>query len=82
MPLNTTTKRHGFSVRSLIFGALFLIAFVAAVFVDLAAVLQYFNVLNGNASATLLIGAMITAVTCIPLLLTGMSISADMNPRQ
>jgi len=71
--------RSEFSHRSLLFLAVFVITLVTAVVVALAGLLQYFNVLSGDAPSTLLIAAMISAATCIPLLLTGMSISADMN---
>jgi len=76
---NLVTKRREFSHRSMIFGALFLITFVVTVFVDIVEVLQYFDLVSGWSFITLEIGAAITSANVVPLLLMGMSISADMN---
>ena len=74
-------KRREFSLRSrsMLFGAVFIVALIVAIFIDLAGVLQYFNLVSGVPSSTLAIGAAITAATVVPLLAMGMSMSADRN---
>ena len=72
-------KRREFSVRSMLLGAVFIVAFIVAIFIDLAGLLQYFNLVSGLPTTTLEIGAAITAATVVPLLLMGMSISTDGN---
>ena len=76
---NLATKRRGPSLRSMLFGTLFIIAFVLAVFVDIIGVLQHFDIVSGWPPTTLEMGAVITSASAVPLLLMGMSISADMN---
>jgi len=70
-------NRREFSLRSLLLTALFVIGFVVAVFVDLAGVLQYFDIVSGAAQTTLVMGAAITATIVVPFLAMGMSISVD-----
>ncbi len=77
-----TTKRREFSRQSVLLGALFIIAFVVAIFVDLAGVLQYFNLISGSPLTTLEMGAIITAASAAPFLAMGMSISADMDRKK
>jgi len=72
-----TMNRREFSLRSLLLTALFVIGFVVAVFVDLAGVLQYFDIVSGAAQTTLVMGAAITATIVVPFLAMGMSISVD-----
>lgn len=70
-------KHHEFSHRSVLFGVLFMIAFVAAIFAELAAMLQYFNLVRGNSLAALQVGAITLAASMVPFLLMGLSISVD-----
>ena len=79
---NLATKGRRSSLRSVLFGALFIIAFVLAVFVDIIGVLQYFNLISGWPLTTLEMGAGITSANVVPLLLMGMSISLDMNQNE
>ena len=72
-------KRREFSLRSMLFGAVFIVALVVAIIIVLAEVLQYFGLVSGLPPTTLEIGAAITTATVVPFLLMGMSISADMN---
>ena len=70
-------RPHELSLRTLLLGAVFIITFIVAIFVDMAGVLQYFNLVSGLPQTTLETGAAITAATIVPLLMTGMSISID-----
>jgi nitric oxide reductase large subunit len=72
-------KRREFSLRSMLFGAVSIVALGATIIIDLAGVLQYFGVFSGLPPTALEIGAAITAATVVPFLLMGMSISADMH---
>ena len=72
-------KHREFSLRSMLLGAIFIVAFIVAIFIDLAGLLRYFNLVSGLPPTTSEIGAAITAATIVPLLLMGMSISADQN---
>ena len=72
-------KRREFSLQSMLFGAVFIVALGAAIILDLAGVLQYFGLFSGLPPTTSEIGAAITAATIVPFLLMGMSISADIN---
>ena len=74
-----TMKRREFSLRSMLLGAVFIVGLVVAIFIDLAGVLQYFNLVSVLPSTTLEIGAAITTATAVPFLALGMSISADRN---
>jgi hypothetical protein len=74
----STIKRREFSLRSMLFGAVFIVALVVAFIIVLAEV-QYFGLVSGLPPTTLEIGAAITTATVVPFLLMGMSISADMN---
>lgn len=72
-----TLRRREYTVRSMLLIAVFTITFVAAVFVDLAGLLQYGGLVSGLPSTILETGALITAASIFPLLVMGMSISAD-----
>ena len=72
-------KRREFSLRSMLFGAVFIVALGAAIIIDLAGMLQYFGLFSAFPPTTLEIGAAITTATVVPFLLMGMSISADMH---
>jgi len=63
----------------MLLGAVFIVALVVAIFIDLAGLMQYFNLVSGLPQTTLEMGAAITAVIVVPLLVMGMSISADGN---
>ena len=69
--------RHRLSRRSLLLISLFVVAFAAAVVVDLAALLDALKLATGSWQETLEIGAAGTAAVAIPFLAMGMSISAD-----
>ena len=70
-------NHHRFSRRSVLLISLFVIAFTAAVVVDLAALLEALNLVKGSWQETLQIGAVTSAATAVPLLAMGMSISID-----
>ena len=72
-------KPHEFSHQSLLLAAVFIVALVVAFIIVLAEVLQYFGLVSGLPPTTLEIGASILALTAVPFLLMGMSISEDMN---
>jgi hypothetical protein len=69
--------RCGFSRRSVLLMSLFVIAFTAAVVVDLAALLEALNLVKGSWQETLEIGAAASAAIAVPFLAMGMSISVD-----
>jgi len=70
-------KHHRFSRRSVLLMSLFVIAFTAAVVVDLAALLKALNLVKGSWQETLEIGAAASAAIAVPFLAMGMSISVD-----
>jgi len=74
--------RHEFSRRSLLWGALFILAIVVGTFVDVDALLDYLKVLHGSASETVEFGAVLFAASAVPFLAMGMSISADSRRRR
>lgn len=76
--MGKTLERHEFTVQSKLLIAVFIITFVAAVFVDLAGLLQYSGLVSSLPSTILEIGATITAALSFSLLAMGMSISVDM----
>jgi hypothetical protein len=69
--------RHEFSRRTLLWGALFILAIVVGTFVDVDALLDYLKVLHGSASDTVEFGAVMFAISAVPFLAMGMSISAE-----
>lgn len=76
----TLLTRFGqFSLRSLLFGAVFITALVVAVSVDTAGVLEYCKLISGSFDSTLEVGAIITVASIAPLLAMGFSISADVE---
>ena len=75
--MGKTLERHEFTVQSRLLIAVFIITFVAAVFIDLAGLLQFSGLVSGLPSTMLEIGAGITAALSFPLLAMGMSISVD-----
>jgi len=75
--MGKTLERREFTVQSKLLIAVFIITFVAAVFVDLAGLLQYSGLVSGLPSTILQIGATIAAAIVFPLLAMGMSISVD-----
>ena len=72
-------EHHGFSRRSLLLISLFVIAFTAAVVVDLAALLEALNLARGSWQDTLELGAAASAAIAVPFLAMGMSISIDIT---
>ena len=76
--ISSAAWRRDFSRRTLVFGAASIAVLVIAGFVDLDAVLSYFKVIgHGSPMMTLETGAMLSIACAVPLLATGMSISAD-----
>jgi len=68
----------------MLFSTIFTIMLVAAVIVDLAALLQFSGLISGLPAnilktSILEIGGILTALTILPLLAMGMSISMDQN---
>jgi hypothetical protein len=68
----------------MLFSAVFTIMLVAAVIVDLAALLQFSGLISGLPTnilktSILEIGGILTVLTIFPLLAMGMSISMDQN---
>ena len=74
--------RREFSPRSMLFGAVFTIMLVVAIVVDLAALLQFSGLVSGLPQNILEIGGSLTALTILPLLVMGMSISVDLNHKK
>jgi hypothetical protein len=70
-------KRHEFSRKSLLLGAVFIATFVVAAFVDLDALLRYYHIISGSAGTPMEMGAAISMISAVPFLAMGMSISAD-----
>jgi hypothetical protein len=73
-----------FTIRSMLFSAVFTIMLVAVVIVDLAALLQFSGLISGLPTnilktSILEIGGILTVLTIFPLLAMGMSISIDQN---
>ena len=77
-----TALHREFSLRSMLFGAVFVIMPAAAIIVDLAALLQFSGLISGLPLNILEIGGILTALTIFPLLVMGMSISLDLNHRK
>jgi hypothetical protein len=73
---------HGFSRKSLLLGAVFIVTLAAAIFIDADALMEYFKVVGGPANSTLELGGIITAAAIIPLLAMGMCIADDEMHRQ
>jgi hypothetical protein len=66
----------------MLFGAVFTIMLVVAIVVDLAALLQSSGLVSGLPHNILEIGGSLTALTILPLLVMGMSISVDLNHKK
>jgi hypothetical protein len=75
-------KHHGFSRKSLLIGAVFVITLAAALCVDVDALLEYFDLIGGSPATALEYGAIITAAAGAPLLAMGMSIADDEMKRK
>jgi hypothetical protein len=63
----------------MLFGAVFMIMFVAAVIIDLAALLQFSGLVTGLPANILEMAGVLTGLTILPLLVMGMSVSVDLN---
>jgi len=74
-----TAPHSEFSLRSMLFGAVFIIMFVAAVIIDLAALLRFSGLVNGLPANILEMAGVLTGLTIFPLLVMGMSVSVDLN---
>jgi hypothetical protein len=72
-----TAKHREFSHRTIGLAAVFVVTFVAAVFVDLDGLMHYFNIIGRASPMTLETGAIISLASAIPFLAMGMSISKD-----
>jgi hypothetical protein len=77
-----TALHREFSLRSMLFGAVFIIMLVVAVIVDLAGLLQFSGFVSGLPHEILETGGILTGLTMIPLLVMGMSISVDLNHKK
>jgi hypothetical protein len=73
------TGLRKFSLRSLAFGALFIVVLLVAAFIDGAGVLEYCKVISEPFSSTMELGAILTVASIAPFLATGFSISADLE---
>jgi hypothetical protein len=71
------TRLGKFSLRSLLFGAVFIIALLGAAFIDFAGVLEYCKIVSGPSSSTLELGAILTVASIAPFLAMGFSVSGD-----
>jgi hypothetical protein len=58
-------------------GALFSVTLVAALCVDVDALLEYFRIIGGAPGSALELGGILTAASAAPLLAMGMSIADD-----
>jgi len=68
-----------FSAQSRLLIGIFVVVFVAAVVIDLAALLQFAGLISGLPAAILEIGGSITGAAIFPLIVMGLSISHDLN---
>jgi hypothetical protein len=73
------TGLRKFSLRSLSFGGLFIIALLVATCIDLTGVLEYCKVIGAPSSSTLELGAILTVASIAPFLAMGFSVSADLE---
>ena len=71
-----TTQRRELSRLTVLLGALFFITFLAAIFVGLDGLLEYFKLVRGSPLTTVETGAVITSASAVALLAMGMSVSA------
>ncbi len=77
-----TLTQHRLSIRSMLIGGLFIVALLGALFVDVDALLEYFEFIGGSPANALEMGAIVTAATAAPLLAMGMSIADDEMRRE
>lgn len=78
--MRESTLRHdGFSFRSVLSIAAFIFALILSVCFDVVGLLQYSGLVMALPAATLEIAAAITGATVFPMLVMGMSISADLS---
>jgi hypothetical protein len=68
-----------FSAQSTLLIGIFAVVFAAAVVIDLAALLQFAGLVGGLPLHILEIAGSLTALTILPLLVMGLSISSDLN---
>ena len=70
------------SKQSTLLIAIFAVVFALAILIDVAALLQYFGLVSGLPLRVLEIGSSATALTIVPLVVMGMSISSDLNHKR
>jgi hypothetical protein len=68
-----------FSRQSALLAGIFAVFFIAAVLIDLAALLQFAGLVSGLPLRILEIGGIVTAIAIFPLIVLGFSISNDLN---
>ena len=68
-----------FSRQSTLLAGIFAVVFIAAVLIDLAALLQFAGLVSGLPLRILEAGGIVTAFAIFPLIVLGMSISSDLN---
>ena len=74
--------QHRLSVRSMLITGVFVITLLGALFVDVDALLEYFELIAGSPADALELGAIVTAAAAAPLLAMGMSIADDEMHRE
>ena len=68
-----------FSGQSVLLAGIFAVFLIVAVLIDVAALLQFAGVISGLPLRILEVGGMVTALAIFPLIVTGLSISNDLN---
>ena len=68
-----------FSRQSTLLAGIFAVFFIVAVLIDLAALLQFAGLVSGLPLRILEIGGIVTGLAIFPLIVTGLSISNDLN---
>lgn len=68
-----------FSPQSTLLAGIFAVFFIVAVLIDAAALLQFAGLISGLPLRILEIGGIVTGLAIFPLIVTGLSISNDLN---
>ena len=74
--------RHEYSAHSMLWVIIFTAVFALAILIDVAALLQYVGVVSGLPARILEVGSAATALTIVPLVVMGMSISSDLQHKR
>jgi hypothetical protein len=74
--------QHRLSIRSMLLAGIFVITVLGAVFVDVDALLEYFELIVGSPANALEMGAIVTVAATVPFLAMGMSIADDEMHRE